>query len=71
MCEISNIDEGSRIDTKRYLKYMSIITLTLTLSNPIELVKSRIQTSPELIRNNKIQQPYQYVFQTFARVISE
>lgn len=50
---------------------MSIVALAVTLTNPIELVKSRIQTSPELLVKGSIKTPYVGAFNTLNRVITE
>jgi hypothetical protein len=50
---------------------MSIVALAVTLTNPIELVKSRIQTSPELLVKGSIKTPYVGAFNTLNRVIIE
>ena len=61
--------QHSEIDVNRYLKYMGIVSVAITLSNPIELVKTRLQISPELIVKKTITVPYSTVTNTFQRVV--
>lgn len=57
------------IDVNRYLRYMGIVSVAIALSNPIELVKTRLQVTPELIVKKTITVPYSTVTNTFQRVI--
>lgn len=42
------------IDVSRYMKYMAIVASAIALSNPIELVKTRLQITPELLAKKTI-----------------
>ena len=66
-----NTPQHSEIDINRYLKYMGIVSVAIALSNPIELVKTRLQISPELIVKKSIAVPYSTVTNTFQRVVKE
>lgn len=45
-------------DLKKYLQYLTAAVGTLVIGNPIELVKTRIQTSSEHIVKGSINKPY-------------
>lgn len=45
-------------DLKKYLQYLTAAVGTLVIGNPIELVKTRIQTSSEHIAKGSINKPY-------------
>ncbi len=62
---------ATTIDIKKYTKYLSAAVGTLIFGNPIELVKSRIQTSPEHMAKGTIDHPYLSVWETFGRVVKE
>lgn len=64
-----HVPQHSEIDVNRYLKYMGIVSVAIALSNPIELVKTRLQISPELIVKKTITVPYSTVTNTFQRVV--
>jgi hypothetical protein len=53
------------------MKYIGIVTCAITLSNPIELVKTRLQITPELLAKKTITEPYTTVSSTFRRVVRE
>lgn len=63
--------QHKEIDVSRYMKYMGIVACAIALSNPIELVKTRLQISPELLQKKTISQPYTTVINTFQRVVRE
>lgn len=50
---------------------MGIVACAIALSNPIELVKTRLQITPELLAKETITEPYTTVFSTFQRVVRE
>jgi hypothetical protein len=50
---------------------MGIVAGAIALSNPIELVKTRLQITPELLAKKTITEPYTTVFSTFKRVVRE
>lgn len=68
---MSEQEDALNIDVSRYCKYMAIVATALALSNPIELVKTRMQTSSELVAKLAIPTPYTSVTSTFVRVVKE
>ena len=62
-------EETVSIDYNRYGKYMAIVTSSIILSNPIELIKTRMQVTQELMHKGTIQEPYTHVTKTFARIL--
>lgn len=63
------ITPDKQIDVPRFAKYMAIVVGTIGLSNPVELIKTRMQVSPEHLFRGTITQPYQTITETAKRII--
>jgi solute carrier family 25 (mitochondrial adenine nucleotide translocator), member 4/5/6/31 len=47
------------------------VGLTLSIANPIDFVRFRMQTMPELIKQGRLKRPYSNVLDCFHRVTKE
>lgn len=56
--------------TKYALNYFCV-TLTLSIANPIDFIRFRMQTMQELINQGRLKTPYNNVLDCFRRVIVE
>jgi hypothetical protein len=63
--------EQKQIDILGYCKYISTAITIIGLSNPIELIKTRMQTSPEHINQGTISKPYLLLSETASRIMKE
>jgi hypothetical protein len=62
--------ESQPINIIKYLEYMSVVTVAVAVTNPIELVKTRLQTSHEHMLRKSINQPYISAIETTRRILS-